>query len=125
MQPDEKQKKVAFLAGGYSPEGAVAVWSAKYLEKIFEGDKEYRPYLIHVNQNGWYYENTKNEGKHFHIDRNDFSLTLPNEGKIKFDLAVLLIGGAPGEDGQIQGYLQMSNVPFIGCGLLSSGMIFF
>nr|ACD54586.1 D-alanyl-D-alanine ligase-like protein [Adineta vaga] len=124
MKKSNKSAPIALLAGGYSPEGVCAVWSAKHIEKLFQGDEEYQTYLIYVNKDGWYYEDSNNNEQKIHIDRNNFSLTLPNQETIKFKLAFLLIGGAPGEDGQIQGYLQISNVPFIGCNLLSSAITF-
>ncbi|CAF1322231.1 unnamed protein product [Adineta ricciae] len=124
MEHENRKALVAILAGGYSPEGAVALWSGKHLEKIFEGDKDYHTYLIHVNKDGWHYEDAKSNGQRFHVDRNDFTLLLPTEGKIKFDLAVLFVGGSPGEDGQLQGYLQITKVPFVGCDLLSSAVTF-
>ena len=125
IQEGNKKITVALLAGGHSPEGSVAVLSGKYVAKIFEDDEHYQTYLIHVNKDGWYYEDTKSNGQPIHIDRNDFTLLLSNEEKFRFDLAVLLIGGSPGEDGQIQGYPQIIKVPFVGCGLLPSGMLCF
>ena len=122
MQQDNEKVVVALLAGGYSLERDVAIRSGKHIASLFEGDKRYLTYLIQVSQDGWYLEDAKGDGHRFEVDRNDFSLTLLNKEKIKFDLAVILLGGSPGEDGQLQGYLQINKVPFVGCGLLASGM---
>ena len=44
------------------------------------------------------------------VDKNDFSFTLRE--KRKFDLAMIMIHGTPGENGVLQGYLEMMGVPF-------------
>ena len=57
------------------------------------------------------------------MNKNDFSITRANGERIRFDLAMLLMGGAPGEDGQMQGYLELVKVPYVGCGILASGKL--
>ena len=113
-------KRVALLAGGYSPEGAVAVMSGEHIDQIFKNDTQYRTFLIKVSRDGWCYEEPMNNKK-CEVNKHDFSITLSNNEKIKFDLAMLLMGGSPGEDGQVQGYLQLLNIPYVGCGILASG----
>jgi len=48
------------------------------------------------------------------INKSDFSVNVLGE-KIKFDFAYIMQHGAPGENGQVQGYLQMLSVPFSSC----------
>ena len=48
------------------------------------------------------------------IDKTDFSFTY-NGTKIKFDYAFIMIHGNPGENGVLQGYLEMMDIPFNTC----------
>ena len=41
---------------------------------------------------------------------------------IKIDLAYLVLHGANGEDGTIQGLLELAHIPYVGCGVLSSAV---
>jgi len=110
------KKKIALLTGGYSGEYVVSLKSAStVLENI---DKEkYEVYKIIINKTNWYYED---EIKH-EINRNDFSLALATE-TICFDAIFLCLHGSPGEDGKLQGYFDMLNIPYTGCGQLTSAL---
>ncbi len=44
--------------------------------------------------------------------------------KITFDCALIIIHGAPGEDGKLQGYLEMLNIPYTSSGVLTSALTF-
>ena len=57
------------------------------------------------------------------IDKNDFSYTYQGE-KIQFDFAYITIHGTPGENGVLQGYLDMVGVPYSCCGVLAAAMTF-
>ena len=57
------------------------------------------------------------------IDKNDFSYTYQGE-KIQFDSAYITIHGTPGENGVLQGYLDMLGVPYSCCGVLAAAMTF-
>ncbi|TGE37054.1 D-alanine--D-alanine ligase [Desulfosporosinus fructosivorans] len=46
--------------------------------------------------------------------------TLPNQGK--FDIVFPVLHGPYGEDGTIQGLLEMANVPYVGSGVLGSSL---
>ena len=48
------------------------------------------------------------------VDKNDFSITINGEHKA-FDYALIIIHGTPGEDGKLQGYLEMMEIPFSSC----------
>ena len=57
------------------------------------------------------------------VDLNDFSLTVEDE-KVVFDYAYIMIHGTPGEDGHLQGYLEMMGIPFSSCDMVSSVITF-
>ena len=57
------------------------------------------------------------------IDKNDFSVTLAGE-KVKFDYAYIMQHGTPGENGLMQGYLEMLGIPHSGCNAFVAAMTF-
>ena len=57
------------------------------------------------------------------IDKNDFSVVLAGE-KVKFDYAYIMQHGTPGENGLMQGYLEMLGVPHSGCNAFVAAMTF-
>jgi D-alanine-D-alanine ligase len=57
------------------------------------------------------------------IDKNDFSFT--REGvKHRFDFAYITIHGTPGENGLLQGYLEMMGIPYSCCNVLAAALTF-
>jgi D-alanine-D-alanine ligase and related ATP-grasp enzymes len=57
------------------------------------------------------------------VNKNDFSISIYGE-KIKFDYAYIMQHGAPGETGQLQGYLEMLGVPYSSCSSFVSAVVF-
>lgn len=57
------------------------------------------------------------------IDKNDFSVKVYGE-KFKLDFAYVMQHGAPGESGQLQGYLEILGVPYSTCSSFVSAIIF-
>ncbi|HVI48577.1 MAG TPA: D-alanine--D-alanine ligase [Chitinophaga sp.] len=114
------KKNIALVAGGYSGEYVVSVQSAVTIENNLDNSK-YAVYKIIVTREGWRY--TGADGSVQEIDKNDFSLTI-NGQKIKFDAVFIGIHGTPGEDGRLQGYFEMLNIPFTSCGMVASAVTF-
>lgn len=111
---------VAIIAGGDSGEYEI---SLKTADNIFNQlDRNlFKPYLIHFKGSDWSY--TDAEGNRYQIDKNDFSLTIKGQN-IKFDVAFIAIHGTPGENGKLQGYFEMIQQPYTGCGCFSSALTF-
>ena len=57
------------------------------------------------------------------INKTDFSFTF-NGSKVSFDKAIIMIHGTPGEDGLLQGYFEMLNIPFNTCSSFVSAITF-
>ena len=57
------------------------------------------------------------------IDKNDFSVEVEG-GKVKFDYAYIMQHGTPGENGLMQGYLEMLGIPHSGCNSFVAAMTF-
>jgi len=115
-----KKKNIALLAGGYSGEYVISIQTAKTIESNLNPE-EYNIYKIIVTRDGWWYETA--EGKRTDIDKNDFSLTI-NGTKVTFDCAFIAIHGTPGEDGKMQGYLDMLQIPYTTCNSIVSALTF-
>lgn len=114
------KKNIAFVTGGYSGEAVISYESAKTIEVNIDTDK-FIAYKIDIHPTGWWYENET--GEKIAIDKNDFSLTINNE-KIKFDAVLIGIHGTPGEDGKLQGYFDMLNIPYTSCDAATSALTF-
>jgi D-alanine-D-alanine ligase len=112
---------IAVLTGGFSAESNISLLSSvKVLEWI---DKStYNAWLVHISKQSWSVELA--DGAKVDVDRNDFSFRLNGE-KVQFNFAVFFpLHGPPAEDGKIQGYLDMLNIPYTGCGVLASSVSF-
>lgn len=113
------KKNIALLAGGYSGEYVISIQTAQTIEKNLDSSR-YNVYKIIINRDEWYYEA---DGKHILIDKNDFSLDIDG-AKIAFDCVFIGIHGSPGEDGRIQGYLDMLKIPYTTCNSIVSALTF-
>lgn len=108
------------MAGGYSGEHIISIQSAKTIEKNLDPEL-YNVYKIIVTREDWTFE--ANDGQKISVDKNDFSITIKGE-KIKFDAVFIVIHGTPGEDGRIQGYLDMLQIPYTTCNSIVSALTF-
>ena len=112
--------KIALLAGGDSSEREIALQSAAQIDAALDHDK-YDITLIDLHHRDWHY--TAPDGREWQVDKNDFSLTVEGARK-EFDYALIIIHGTPGEDGRLQGYLEMMGIPFSSCSMTSSVITF-
>ena len=111
--------RIALLAGGDSSEREIALNSAHQISESLDREK-YDIKVIDLHHRSWAY--TEN-GKRYEMDKNDFSLTV--EGvRYEFDYALIIIHGTPGEDGKLQGYLDMMGIPYSSCSQVSSTITF-
>ena len=112
-------KNIAIVFGGYSGERVVSEKSARVVLYHLPKDK-YVGYLVDVDREKW--EVVLDEHR-IGIDRNDFSFH--HDGKKHlFDGVFNAIHGTPGEDGIIQGYFDLLEIPYNNCGVLASSLSF-
>lgn len=116
----EKRLNIALLAGGNSSEREIALQSAAQIYEALDKER-YNIFLIDLQRRDWSY--TAPDGSVWQVDKNDFSITVKGE-KTLFDYALILIHGTPGEDGKLQGYLEMMEIPFSSCSMTSSVITF-
>lgn len=122
--PTEK-KNIAVIAGGYSGEHQISLASAETILNALDGSR-YIPYLIvwsDSKTSGEHEVKLHHNGTTYDVDLNDFSVTLP-EGTLFFHYAFIAIHGTPGEDGKLQGYLDMQKIPYSTGGLLAMALTF-
>jgi D-alanine-D-alanine ligase len=109
---------IAFVTGGYSGEAEISYKSALTIEKNLDSEK-YQVYKIDINPSGWWYQDPG--GRKIPVNRDDFSLVLGGH-KIIFDAVFIGIHGTPGEDGKLQGYLDMVGLPYSSCDAATSAL---
>ncbi len=114
------KKNVAIIAGGDSGEYEISIGSATVVYKNLDNTK-YNPYLIIIKGQDWFYLDKDNEK--FIIDKADFSLFIDGS-KLLFDVIFNVIHGRPGENGIIQGYFDLLEIPYTSSGLTASALTF-
>ena len=112
--------KVALLAGGNSSEREIALNSANQIAAALDSNK-YDVKVIDLHYRNMTY--TAADGTQWEVDKNDFSLTVAGE-KTLFEYALIIIHGTPGEDGKLQGYLDLMGIPYSSCSQVSSTITF-
>ena len=114
------KRKIAIIAGGDSSEYGVSLRSAAGIYSFLDHDK-YDVTIVCLRGTEWQAQVT--EDIRVDIDKNDFSFTYQGQ-HTKFDFAYITIHGTPGENGVLQGYLDMIGVPYSCCGVLAAAMTF-
>lgn len=114
------KKRIALVTGGYSGEAEISYKSAITVEKNVDSEK-FEVYKIDITPQGWFY--LAKDGSKTAVDRSDFSID-DNGKKISFDAALMCIHGNPGEDGKLQGYFDMLNLPYTSCDAATSALTF-
>ncbi len=136
---EDLKLKVIILFGGQSGEHQVSLSSAKSVLQAIDHTR-YIVQTIGISQDGsWYwgalpddllnndFRNSISSPRvtlvHDPSDPHFISLDgtmLPNNGK--FDLIFPVLHGPNGEDGTLQGLLELANVPYVGSGVLGSSL---
>lgn len=113
------KKNIAIVWGGYSSEIIVSEKSAAGIYSFINKEK-YNVFKVKIDRKAW---SVEYNGATLPIDKNDFSFNANNQ-KIVFDFAYITIHGTPGEDGVLQGYFDMLQLPYSNCGVLPSALTF-
>ena len=123
------KRNIAIIAGGDSSEYEVSLRSAAGIESFLADQKQYTTTIVLLRGNDWKAQiknqepRAKNQDEWAEIDKNDFSYTY-NGVKHTFNFAYITIHGTPGENGVLQGYLDMIGLPYSCCGVLAAAMTF-
>ena len=114
------KKHIAIIMGGYSSEYEISLKSGQVVYETLNPE-QFEAYRIHIFKNKWVYVDSNNV--EFPIDKNDFSVTV-NGKKTTFDCVFNAIHGTPGEDGFMQGYLDLINIPHTSCRMYQAALTF-
>jgi len=114
------KQNIALVTGGLSGEAVISYKTVVTINNNLDRNL-FNVYIIDINAEGWWYELP--DGRKVEIEKNDFSLILDNE-KITFDAVFIGMHGTPGEDGKLQGYLDMLKIPYTGCDAATSSLTF-
>lgn len=106
--------------GGYSSEYQISLKSGNVVYQFLDKSK-YNGYRIHIFKEKWVY--VTDENLEFPVDRNDFSVTVDGT-KITFDAVFNAIHGTPGEDGLMQAYFELLNIPQSSCDYYQAALTF-
>lgn len=115
------KKNVAVVMGGFSDEYKVSLKSGQLIYDSLDRDL-YNVYKVVVLKEEWYFLN-ENEEK-LPINKGDFSVTLADGAILKFDVCFNIIHGAPGENGELQGYWNAIGQKYTGCDFYKSALTF-
>ncbi|GAA4893501.1 D-alanine--D-alanine ligase [Flaviramulus aquimarinus] len=114
------KKNIAIIMGGYSSEYKISLTSGNVVFETLDTSK-YNAYRIHIFKDKWVYVDTNN--MEFPIDKNDFSVRFADK-TISFDCVFNAIHGSPGEDGFMQGYFELLNIPHTSCNMYQASLTF-
>ena len=115
--------KLGVLFGGTSSEHEVSVASACSVVESLNNDK-YKIYPVYINKSGDWYHVLED------MPKKTFGWLPKRKKRIKnvfkflksMNCVIPVIHGKNGEDGAIQGMMQMLNIPYVGCGILTSSI---
>jgi D-alanine-D-alanine ligase len=114
------KKNIAIIMGGYSSEYEISLKSGNVVYESL--DKEvYDVFRVHIFENKWVYIDSKEQ--EFYLDKNDFSVSIHGK-KITFDCVFNAIHGSPGEDGFMQAYFSLLNIPQTSCDMYQAALTF-
>ncbi|MBU2019425.1 MAG: D-alanine--D-alanine ligase [Bacteroidetes bacterium] len=111
-------KNIGIFCGGFSSEFDISIKSANTI--LASLPQKYNAFLIIVKRGDW---RVQLDGESLPLDLNDLSFETKT-GKEKVEVGLVYIHGNPGENGKIQAFLEMKNIPCINSGALASELSF-
>ena len=122
---------IAVIYGSDSSEWEVSVRSGQFTASQIDGNR-YDVYELFARFGQWSVVAYRKKGQERVafpaesqpvVDKTDFSAVVEGS-KVKFDFAYIMQHGTPGENGLMQGYLEMIGVPHSGCNAFVSAITF-
>ena len=109
--------KIAVITGGDNAEQDISVRSANTIMAHLDKEK-YETYLLN-----YHFGKIRDEITGFGVDLNTFRMEMM-DGHLRFDLVILFLHGTPAEDGILQAYLDLMEIPYVGCDSFTSALTF-
>ncbi|MEC7851107.1 MAG: D-alanine--D-alanine ligase [Bacteroidota bacterium] len=97
------KKNIAIIMGGYSSEDKISIKSGEVVYKTLSKEKDINLYKIIIKKDEWYHEDK--DFTKYEIRKDTFQI-IKNDQLISIDLVFNTIHGIPGENGEIQSYLE-------------------
>ena len=118
-----KKKNLGVIIGGMSTENEVSCMSGMSVIKNLNKEK-YNIYTIYISKNGTWFEIQNIEDKEKVSEETEDKIIIDNivEYLKKLDVVFPVLHGLYGEDGTIQGLLELLKIPYVGCGVLASSV---
>ncbi|MDX6346287.1 MAG: D-alanine---(R)-lactate ligase [Streptomyces sp.] len=125
--------KVGIIFGGRSEEHPVSVKSAREVARNLDIEK-YEPFYVGITKSGAWklcdgpdadWENSSCRPAVLSPDSSVHGLLVQEQGRyetIRLDVVLPVLHGTLGEDGAMQGLLELSGIPYIGCDVQSSAL---
>ena len=125
--------KVGIVFGGSSEEHPVSIKSAQEVARNLDIEK-YEPFYIGITKSGAWklcdgpdtdWENGSSRPAVLSPDSSVHGLLVLEKGQyetISLDVVLPVLHGKLGEDGAIQGLLELSGIPYVGCDIQSSAL---
>lgn len=105
---------IAVIRGGYTGESVISMQSARTMMEALDGTRSDALYVT-IGREAWTCE--RPDGSTLPFDRALFTAD-DGRGHRRFSAALIAIHGTPGEDGRLQGYLDMLGIPYQTGGVL-------
>jgi D-alanine-D-alanine ligase len=113
-------KNIAIIMGGYSSEFEISLNSGNIVHQNLDKTK-FKSFPIQIFKEKWVYVNENQQ--EYPINKSDFSITI-NNTKVTFDCVFNAIHGTPGEDGLLQAYFELLNIPQTSCNYYQAALTF-
>ncbi len=114
------KKTIAIVCGGDSSEHDVSMRSAEGIASFID-PIHYIIYKVEIHAGKW--EALLPDGSRSKVNRDDFSFEAEGQ-TVRPDFCYITIHGAPGENGELQGYLDLIGMPYSTCGVLVEAMTY-
>lgn len=120
---------IGLLYGGRSTEHEVSMRSAESILSVLDENK-YNVYLIQISKAGeWLLASGSEKIVDLNEDQSAKKLTIRPSGQLagmgedqKLDVMIPVLHGTFGEDGTVQGLLELAEIPYVGCNVRSSAV---
>tara|TARA_R110000850_G_scaffold203228_1_gene329433 strand:+ start:40325 stop:41308 length:984 start_codon:yes stop_codon:yes gene_type:complete len=114
------KKNVAVIMGGYSSEFEISLLSGQVVCDSLSKE-DYNVYKVHILKDKWVY--VDGSEREFEVNKSDFSFSDGNN-IIKPDVVFNAIHGTPGEDGLLQAYFDLIEMPHSSCNYYQAALTF-
>lgn len=117
---DTHRPLVAIFRGGWTGESVISHQSASQMLQVLDRSR-FEPVVINIDRDDWTCQDV--HGDLLRFDRGTCAVDRGN-GPRTVDMALIAIHGPPGEDGPLQGYLDLLGIPYQTGGVLAMALTF-